>query len=255
MRIFSLSFLAFFLLFQAAWSAPLYLVSDENFPPYSYYEHGKAQGVDLDIVNEAARRAGVDIIIELFPWKRALQMIETGQADGAFSLFRNKEREKFVHFSKNPVHVSKLAAFMSTDSMAIYKTINDLFGKTVFISAGFSISKDFDQAVLDKNIKPTYVQSAKDGIERLLASDAGCFISNHVSVLYFANRLGVSKKIESIQTIINNKREAYLAISKIELNYPDRKNKLDRLDVELGKMHKDGTINKLTSAYIDISNL
>ena len=133
-----LTVLIFLVSFQVVWCAPLHFVSDANFPPYSYYENGKAKGIDLDIVNEAARRAGVDIIS---PWKRALLMIQTAQADGAFSMFRTKEREMIVNFSK------------------------------------------------------------------------------------------------------------------IEFNPPDRKSKFHRIDAELGKMHKDGTIMKIISEHINTPEL
>ncbi len=250
MKAFFYTIFAIFLAVQTAWSDPLRLVSDAYFPPYSYTENGEVKGIDIDIVNEAARRADVHVTIELYPWKRVLMMMKTDLTDGAFSMFRNEERETYAHFSQNPVHVSQLTAFMSKDSLAVYKKIEDLLGKTVFISAGFSISDEFDQFVRNGNIKPAYVLNAEDGIKRLLASDSGCFISNRISILYYAKRLGLSHKIEFIPTLVESNRKAYLALSKVKLNTPDRKRLFDRLDAELGEMIRDGTVRRITDSYI-----
>lgn len=250
MKIALLTAILFLLTTHTVWCEPLYLVSDETLAPYSYYENGEATGIDVDIIKEAARRSGIEVKIDLFPWKRTLMMLKTGKADGAFSLFRNNEREELFHFSNNPVHISELAAFMAKDSIAIYKSISDLYGEQVIIVAGFSISDDFDKAVRENKIKPSYVSGADGGLKRLLNSTDGCFISNLVSVLYFAKQLKVADRIEVIPPLVNVKRAAYLCSLKDGVDTPGKNEKFAKLDRAIGGMINDGTIKRVTNRYI-----
>ena len=80
-------------------TTPLKFVTDDNFEPFAYIENGRIKGIDCDIVREMGRRLGVEIGIELVPWKRLLFMTETGKCDGSFSLFKTKEREEFGIFA------------------------------------------------------------------------------------------------------------------------------------------------------------
>lgn len=229
---------------------PFHLSTDANFPPYSELVDGKIQGIDIDIIREAATRAEIDVIIEAYPWKRAMMMLSNGDTDGTFSVFRNEEREAYALFSKHPVHVSDLAVFMNRSSRKTYGQLGDLFGQTVFIAAGFSISDDFDEAVRTNKIRPTYARDTEDGLARLLESPSGYLISNRVSVLYYARKRGVLDTIRSSPLLVRANRGAYLAIPRTKKTTPALQKMLDSIDHELGKMWDDGTIDAIIAPYI-----
>ena len=52
----------------------LYVVVDDDFPPFSFEDDGKVKGVDIDIIQEMGKRLGIEIKIDLVPWKRLLKM-------------------------------------------------------------------------------------------------------------------------------------------------------------------------------------
>ncbi|QJB55304.1 transporter substrate-binding domain-containing protein [Pseudodesulfovibrio sp. zrk46] len=234
---------------SAAWCDPLVFVAEDGFPPYSYYEHGRVQGIDAEVLREAGSRAGVDVKVELVPWKRVLFMVQSGQVDGAIAMFRNEEREKIFHFSKNPVHVTNLVAFFPKGSSFRYRTIADLYDMTAFVIAGYAISAEFEEAVKQGKIRRVEVNNIADGLNRLQKQENSCFIGNRVSVFYYARRHGVADKIEPAVGPPVKKRGAYMSVSKVEFNNPDRKAEFKRLDAELGKMIRDGTTTHITDNY------
>jgi len=229
---------------------PFHLSTDANFPPYSELINDEVQGIDIDIIREAATRAGINVVIEAYPWKRAMMMLSNGETDGTFSVFRNEEREAYALFSSNPVHISDLAVFINRSSLKNYNQLDDLFGQTVFIAAGFSISDAFDEAVKTNRIRPTYARDTEDGLSRLLESPNGYLISNRVSVLYYARKRGVLDQIRSSPLLVRANRGAYLAIPRSREVTPALQKMLERLDKELGRMWADGTIEAIITPYI-----
>lgn len=227
-----------------------HLSTDANFPPYSELVNGEVQGIDVDIIHEAASRAGLKIVIHAYPWKRTMMMLANGETDGVFAAFRNEKRETYAIFSNNPVHVSNLAVFTNRSSHNNYNELEDLFGQTVFIAAGFSISNEFDAAVVSDKIRPSYARDTEDGLDRLLSSPNGFLISNRVSVLYFARKKGVRDAIRSNPILLKANRGAYLAIPRTGDADPELQKMLEKLDRAIGLMWEDGTIEAIIDSYI-----
>lgn len=67
-----------------------------DWPPYTLTVDGKASGLSVDILREAARRAGVLARFIELPWKRCLQLVETGEIDAVIDA---AERPQFIHGS------------------------------------------------------------------------------------------------------------------------------------------------------------
>lgn len=66
---------------------------DENYPPFEMMADGKLTGLHIDMANAAAASIGVKVNWKSVPWGRALQMVETGKADGVTYIARTPERE------------------------------------------------------------------------------------------------------------------------------------------------------------------
>ena len=82
----------------SAWDAapqPVRVVT-EQFPPYSYEQHGEIGGISVDIVREVLRVAGINASIEVLPWRRAYRQARQRENVLFFSVGRTTERE--THF-------------------------------------------------------------------------------------------------------------------------------------------------------------
>ncbi|WP_247648498.1 transporter substrate-binding domain-containing protein [Pseudodesulfovibrio sp. zrk46] len=63
-------------------------------------EHLESKRLVVEIVQEAYRRAGIETNVVFVPFKRALQMAETGEVDGLVVSSLTPERAEYMFFSK-----------------------------------------------------------------------------------------------------------------------------------------------------------
>lgn len=98
----------------------------EDYPPYVYSEGGQAKGLDVEIINAIKKKANIDVKIEFYPWNRALSMVQDGTADAIFSLFKNSEREAFLHYPATPLYNNKTMLFASNSFAGDVKSLSDL---------------------------------------------------------------------------------------------------------------------------------
>lgn len=76
---------------------------DENYPPFEMVVGGKLKGVHVEMVEAVAQRLGLRVKWQSLPWKRALRMVELGQADGVTYIGRTPEREAWAIFDDDNV--------------------------------------------------------------------------------------------------------------------------------------------------------
>ena len=61
----------------------IHIVSPERFPDV-YMHKGKIEGIQVDLVMEALKKAGYTVTLEIYPIKRCLYMIKEGMTDAIF---------------------------------------------------------------------------------------------------------------------------------------------------------------------------
>ena len=88
------------LFLSAVRSQPVEIVT-ENYPPFSFSEHGKIAGLSTLIVKTIMDESGLEYSINLYPWARAYMMVQNKNNVLIYSLTRTKEREEsFVWLAK-----------------------------------------------------------------------------------------------------------------------------------------------------------
>ena len=70
---------------NAASSTFLNIVCDDKFPPYEFSDNKKLTGYSVEIVKAVLDRMEIQYKIDSFPWKRAENMVISGDADALFS--------------------------------------------------------------------------------------------------------------------------------------------------------------------------
>ncbi len=247
----------FGLLGRSAWPGnPLLFVGDDAFPPYSYEENNKLQGIDVDIIKEMAERLNLDIAIRLVPWKRLIKMTQDGQCDGSFSLFHTKNRESFALYAfSQPIHVSRFPLFFRKDKIIQFNTIEDLYGKTIGINRGFSISEAFDSAVEQGKI---IVNTENQVDENILLTASGIidgFTNNYDVTKYKIKNIPRLRQYKDLifhtKKSISESRNAYVVLSKKAPNIPDKTKMLHRINQTLIEMKKDGFYLELNNRYLE----
>lgn len=102
----------------------------DPFPPFTYEENGTVGGPIADVVRAACALMRVPCELKVYPWRRAMGLIDQGLADGIFAVARIPEREK-QFFLTDPIVESSYGVFVPTHSELAYKSPQDLDGYTV----------------------------------------------------------------------------------------------------------------------------
>ncbi|MCV2370579.1 substrate-binding periplasmic protein [Roseateles oligotrophus] len=85
---------------------------DESYPPFEMLVDGRLTGLHIDLVEAAARKLGVSVKWDSLPWKRALRMVEEGQADAVTYITRTPDREAWAIFQDGNVLSSSEVRFI-----------------------------------------------------------------------------------------------------------------------------------------------
>ena len=226
----------------------LFLVGDNNNVPACYEnKEGKIVGVDVDIIREMAIRAGIDVTFKLLPWKRVLSMIEQGTAHGGFPLFVTPERQEYSLYTKVPVHRVVMMVYVKQGNEFKFEKLSDLYGKTIGINRGFSISPEFDLAVREEKLSVHEVNETHQLIKMLWTNRLKVVIAKQTNVGLYLKETG--KKLTALGSVSEGKG-AFLVLSKAaELENKEQLHQtIDRVMLD---MEKDGTIEKITKNYIE----
>lgn len=229
--------------------SPLQLVT-MNFKPFIWCEEDTVKGIAADIVAEIFRQADRPHSIRCFPWKRALDMVKNGEADGIILGYRTPEREEFGIFLDDPIQFSRYSVFVrKKHEFPFWGKIEDLYGKIIGIDRGHTISPGFDKAVGNGDITIEEASKTEYNLRKLLAGRFDAYVNNHHVALYTAKQLGLSERITALNHPLVKPTPSYLWFSKAA-DIPGRDALIQRVNQVLNEMWKDGTVERITNRYI-----
>lgn len=116
-----------------------------QFPPYVVENGDHIDGIDVDIVREAGRRAGVEVHFRLLPWVRLENEIRRGSASAvecAFAYTSNESRKTYMDFMQVPLKVTMYTLFAKRGRFT--GDLPELKGKTIGLRRGFIVPGTFE---------------------------------------------------------------------------------------------------------------
>ena len=142
-----------------------------SYAPVTYWDPntGKPSGFAVDIINSAAKRAGLEISYICKPgWQEMITSVTTGEADISV-LLRSEEREKILLFS-SPIDITYLSYFARSQSMIDPDAVP--LGYTVGAIRG---SRSYEYLKNLPGLKLSLEGSYQEGIFSLLAGKIDLF--------------------------------------------------------------------------------
>ncbi|WED23630.1 transporter substrate-binding domain-containing protein [Vibrio sp. JC009] len=194
---------------------------NKNYPPYEIYQPGEpVTGFHIDLVTAVAERLGVTVTFNSVPWRRALYMIESGQADAITYMGKTPEREQFAIFEPgNKISHSINAFFVrqgEAEKIGYQGDFRKLNGYMIGKVLGYSYGTNFDNfpwlSITDN------AKDEKRQLDMLLAHHIDIGIANKDRVAYFASQAGIRQKIEFLAPTFSPIPQ-YLAFSKASPNH------------------------------------
>lgn len=204
---------------------------------------GEVKGLGADIVRVIAERLGYQIKIEIFPFKRALRMIETGRADAFIGPYKSEEREQFMIYTQSHFYQDPMAFYVREESDFQWDgQLSSLRDKKIGLTRGWSYGSEFDQ--FKPQLSTFEVESIDASFKMLLFNRIELFASHPRAANSVIDKLNIRDRVKMIlPPIIVNK--GYFGFSrKRELG-----DFIDQFDSEFSKMVGNGEVQRMNQAY------
>jgi ABC-type amino acid transport substrate-binding protein len=210
--------------------------SDTAFPPFESIEDGKAVGFDVDLVNEVAKRLGLQVDYQTAAFDTIFTALAAGKWDIVASAVTIKaERKQTVDFT-DPYFTADLSLSVTDANAGTIGGVDDMQGKIVGTQAA-TTSEDCSKTLkADGKIADvrTY-DTAPDAFTDLAAGRVdGVIIDYPTAKQILENRTG-SRVVEVLRT----QEEYALAVSK---RNPDLR---EAVNEALAEIESDGTYARL----------
>ena len=185
-----------------------------SFPPFNFYENGRAKGYSIDYMNLIAKSLGIKIeYIHDKSWKESLDMIKSNELNILPNVAINNERKKFIDYSSF-AHVYYNVA-LATKKDSDVKSFDDIKNKTLAV-----LNKSFIHTIIKKNYpnQKLYLASTiKDAILSVSNGKSDVVIDSMATLEYYISHNWLSNlrtiKLENIENIPTS-TPLYMGVSK-----------------------------------------
>ena len=222
----------------------LHLVS-AALPPYVFEPgHAAGAGLDIDIAREALQRGGGwTVRVSVLPWRRALLMLEHGQADFAPSVRITAERRRFLNFSRPYGGHVRPAIYTRVGSEQVVKRLADLHGLSVGLAAGFELPPALQSAITGPIERAT---DASAVLRMLLAKRVQAVVLNELPAQWLVRESGWGAQVQAQPLVFDSGDETQMAFS---LRSPWLSEGLAAANRGLESMARDKRFAQLASRY------
>ncbi|WP_082552003.1 ABC transporter substrate-binding protein [Massilia sp. Root351] len=143
------------LLPAAALAAPPLTFVMQVFPPFNDVKGGQPVGVFPEVLREVCAAMQTECKLEVYPWRRAYALAQSGMADGILLLLKTPQREQIFHMGA-PVIQSSYVLYAQQQNPMRYTGPADLAGYTIgaYGPSGTSYAAtDLIQAIPDARLE------------------------------------------------------------------------------------------------------
>ena len=154
-----------------------------EFAPFIYGENQQVAGPGRDVIAAVCAEAKIECSYDIYPWRRAQELMKSGDADGMMVIGRNPKREEWIRFS--PPHFrTEYGVFVQTDNEFDFFDISQLQGLRIGVFAPSNTATQLmeirDQMVAD-GLDPIVIEERPDdasGFRKLAAGRIDAVYSN-----------------------------------------------------------------------------
>jgi polar amino acid transport system substrate-binding protein len=147
---------------------PVVLASGHpDWAPVMYQDGKSISGIGPDVVKKVFTRMGFEVNCSYAgPWAIVQQKARSGDIDVIVALYKTKEREDYLYFSK-PYTIDPIVLFFKKDKAFTYTKKEDLLGKKGIATLGDSYGQEIDDFIVAKNLDVARVLTPQQAFESL----------------------------------------------------------------------------------------
>jgi polar amino acid transport system substrate-binding protein len=215
------------------------------YPPFiNATGHRLGPGIDVDIAQEALKRAGYSMELKIVPWKRALLMLENGSADFTTTISKQDDRNAYLAWTPSYRTGASYRFYSRKDASLSITGLEDLKDKRLGAVSGFH----YPEAIVER--EGVYVvrgQNLTSVIRMLEAQRSDVMVVTSIAGAWEIRELGMQGQLKSHPYEYVAESRNYMAFSrKTDFAAP-----LAAMTSALSEMAKDGTIARIARKYED----
>ena len=204
---------------------------------------GEIYGLGADIAEEIGNTLGHTVIIQLYPWKRAQHMVETGKADVLIAPYKTPERELFMDFTANHFYTDTMVFYVKSDSDITWNgNFSSVSSRRIGVVLGWSYGDDFGSA--RANLKIDTAPNISMNFKKLLAGRVDILAVNIRNAMPAIAELGYEGSVKYILPPIK-RTNCYYGFSK-QRELTQFRTEFDQM---LKKMDDSGRIDIIRKKY------
>ena len=234
----------------SAWAQGLpkeVLLVNDPYPPYVLSDGNKqGPGIDMEIAVKVLSNLGVKTKIQLVPFKRALSMLETGEADLTTTLSFREDRDAYLLWS-TPYRTDTAYVFYTLKgSSYIPKSLADLSKHKLGVIAGFTYPEALGKI---PELTKVEAQDTEKLVAMLLAGRFEVMIVNSIVGKYELTDTGKRGEVQQAGFELRgaDAKGTVMGFSKKKNLGP----LVEAFNKELKKMIADGSLDKIEKRYLD----
>ncbi|WP_232938944.1 transporter substrate-binding domain-containing protein [Exiguobacterium aurantiacum] len=214
--------------------------TEATYPPFTYKDKGEITGYDIDVLNEAAERAGYTVEYEPMDFKGLVPALDAERIDMiANQMSITPEREEKYAFS-DPYAVSGAQVIVASDNEDI-QGIDDLDGKVVGSTQGSVYAKLAEEA----GAEVKFYKGANQVLQDLQVGRLDAALNDRLFILTELEKTGYD--VKAVGDVFNKSEAGYMTRQDSDV--------LNKLNDALAEMQEDGTMAEIGEQYFgeDIS--
>jgi polar amino acid transport system substrate-binding protein len=214
-----------------------------QWPPYKIVQNGSIGGIDALVLDEIARRTGLEFEYVECPWARCLIMLQNGSVDMITSIARTAERTAVMDFLEPPTRDNYAISFYTSVAAphALHR-YEDLAGLDIGIIRGSAYFERFDR---DRTLLKTLVTRETQLIDMLAGGRLDVILGIGANLDYLLQESGRSRLVKKWSLRIGTEDPAYIAVSKKSRH----KAVIPRLEKALREMRRANEIERIEQGF------
>ncbi|MBF0595721.1 MAG: transporter substrate-binding domain-containing protein [Candidatus Omnitrophica bacterium] len=241
LKMFGFCLAGLFLFGAVSYGETVKIIAEDDWYPYSASIDGGAKGIAVDIVSAVYKAEGIDVEFQPMNYDRGMALVKDGSAVGCFDTSRTKELEQDYLWHDEPMFAATSMFYASADSTGNVNSVNDLAGKTLGLTQGYSYGDKID---LNKGIDKEYSKSDEVILKKLVAKRVDYVIVFEKVADSLVTKLNLQGKIRPA-----GKSETTMIYVSFSKTHPQGKKYCDLFSEGFRKIKADGTYQKLMDQW------
>lgn len=111
------------------------VISEQEWPPYSYYVDGVPKGYSIEFIELIAQKVGLEVeYVGGHKWTKLFDMFKNGEIDVALNMGKSDKNKEFMLYTGEYAKI--FAVLFAKDGTKEYKSLDDFNTKTVALEDG-----------------------------------------------------------------------------------------------------------------------